>query len=311
MAGEHVDLADEHRGDQEQRDQPRGGQVAVQDEGDADQTGAGEHAVQQRAAAAGDADLDCEHRARRRRWISAASSALRRSTWAWPSEVRMSSRAATPSSVEAAWSVQAASSRTLRSAICGQQPADGEPDEHAAQREQERGGPPGHARRRSTAVRPTGWCAWPSTRPSASAGRPPRCRRRSGRGPRRRPARTARTAAGPSRRRSGRRAAGPRPGRPRRPRWCGRRCRRRRRRPRTARAASRASRSASRPAGRRRRCRGTRRSRPRAPAPGTRWSAGGVRAASRRRPGPVGGSGVRRWGWPRQVCAVRLGRQSR
>ncbi len=45
--------------------------------------------------------------------------ALRRSTCAWPSAVRRSSRAATPSSVDAAWSVQAASSTTLRSATWG------------------------------------------------------------------------------------------------------------------------------------------------------------------------------------------------
>ena len=49
----------------------------------------------------------------------AASSVQRRTRWAWPREVRRSSRAATPSSMAAAWSVQAISSTTLRSEICG------------------------------------------------------------------------------------------------------------------------------------------------------------------------------------------------
>jgi hypothetical protein len=52
-------------------------------------------------------------------WITAASSAQRRTTNAWPRLARRSSRAAMPSSKAAAWSVQAISSSTLRREISG------------------------------------------------------------------------------------------------------------------------------------------------------------------------------------------------
>ena len=113
-----------------------------EDQRDADEARGGEHAVEQAAAAAGDADLDRQHGVAAVRWISAASSALRRRTWGWPSEVRMSSRAATPSSVEAAWSVHAASSSTLRSAIWGSSRRMKSHTSDAAEREQEGGRPP-------------------------------------------------------------------------------------------------------------------------------------------------------------------------
>ena len=55
-----VDLADEHRGDQEQRDQRRGVEAVVDDQRDADQGGAGQHGVQQRARCAGRSGLEPE-----------------------------------------------------------------------------------------------------------------------------------------------------------------------------------------------------------------------------------------------------------
>ena len=72
--------------------------------------------------------------------------ALRRSTCAWPSAVRRSSRAATPSSVEAAWSVQAASSTTLRSATCGSSRRTTQYVANPVSGKRNGGGPPGEAR---------------------------------------------------------------------------------------------------------------------------------------------------------------------
>ena len=62
MAGEHVDAPDEHRRDEEQRDQPCRRQVAGQDQRDADDADRGEGAVEQPAAASGHPHLDGQDR---------------------------------------------------------------------------------------------------------------------------------------------------------------------------------------------------------------------------------------------------------
>ena len=57
---QHVDLADEHRGDQEQGHQRRGRQPVVDHQDDADQGGRGEDTVQQHPGAPTDAGLDLD-----------------------------------------------------------------------------------------------------------------------------------------------------------------------------------------------------------------------------------------------------------
>jgi len=61
VAGELVDLAHEHRGDQVERDQGGGGETAVEDQGDTDQRGGCQHAVEQGAGASADPGLDLDH----------------------------------------------------------------------------------------------------------------------------------------------------------------------------------------------------------------------------------------------------------
>ena len=79
VPGEHVDLADELGGHQEQRDQRGGRQVAAGDQGDAQDPGAGQHAGEQGAAAPGDAGLHGST-ASSAACTAAATRALRRRT---------------------------------------------------------------------------------------------------------------------------------------------------------------------------------------------------------------------------------------
>ena len=111
---ELVDLADEHRRDQEQGHQRRrcpGGRRRP--------------ARRRRPPCAASTPcssvpvrrpirLSSSRTTANRAWTAEASSVQRRTTWAWPRLARRSSRPATPSSIAAAWSVHAASSSTLR-----------------------------------------------------------------------------------------------------------------------------------------------------------------------------------------------------
>ena len=145
VAGEHVDAADEHRGDQEQRDQPGGGQVAGRGPARRRRTPTAASAPCRSPPLRRVMLTSTASTASRVRWTTEARWALRRRTWAWPSDVRRSSRAATPSSVEAAWSVQAASSSTLLCATCGSRRRMTRKVARRGQREQEGRGPPRQA----------------------------------------------------------------------------------------------------------------------------------------------------------------------
>ena len=153
MPGQLVDLADEHRGDQEQRDQGGGAEPVVDDQRDPDQR---RSRRARRAAAcrcAGRSGSRAPSTTANRSWTAAASSVQRRTTWAWPRLARRSSRPATPSSIAAAWSVHAISSSTLRAESCGEQRPDHGQRGDPGQREQEERRPPRRTRRRSTADR--------------------------------------------------------------------------------------------------------------------------------------------------------------
>ena len=191
VAGQLVDLADEHRGDQEQRDQRRGVEAVVDDQRDADQRGgrrarACSSVPVRRPIRASSAEHDREPAVHLGGELGAAAQDVAPGR-GW----RAGRRApATPSSMAAAWSVQAISSSTLRAETCGQQRRD---DRRAAAtpatREQEERRPPRRRRRRSTAGRRRARCGSPARRSGAAGRRPRGCRRRPGRAPRRRPAR--------------------------------------------------------------------------------------------------------------------------
>ena len=118
VAGELVDLADEHRRDQEERDQRGRVEVVADDEHDADEGGGGEHAVQQRAGAARDPGLERDDVGEAVVHAGGELGAPAQHV-GLPRLVRRSSRAAMPSSSAAAWSVQAISSTTLRAETRG------------------------------------------------------------------------------------------------------------------------------------------------------------------------------------------------
>ncbi|UUZ58727.1 hypothetical protein [Nocardioides sp. B-3] len=61
MARQHVDAADEHRRHREQRHEASRGQVAGQDQRDADDADRGRGSVQEPTTAPGDAGLDQQH----------------------------------------------------------------------------------------------------------------------------------------------------------------------------------------------------------------------------------------------------------
>ena len=170
VPGQLVDLADEHRGDQEQRHQ-RGGRRG----------GRRRPARRRRRAVAASTPcssmpvrrpirLSSRATAANRSCTAAASSVQRRTTWAWPRLARRSSRAGDallhrggvvgPGHLLldlAGRRSRASSGRTTASAA--------DPGE----REQDERRPPGDARRRSTAARTRAACGSPARRSAAAA----------------------------------------------------------------------------------------------------------------------------------------------